>query len=225
MLRNPRYCGMVSYAGQHRVDPSVEWDGWSRVLFDDKGRPLLGVWDVIIKPKAWSQVQFELQLRRQTNLSVKADQAHFKPLEAAALSSGHSSSGVVKDVRRRRTPPPWNTRTLHRGFEVPDVEAGPGGPVRARSPPPAGGGVSRRWEGGPAAWGLRPYSEHLPTDSVGVHTCPKDPCPDEPHPQLHSRRGHPDALRHGRARARRHRGHRPQLDRGRDTRCTSEVHD
>ncbi|QMU76914.1 hypothetical protein GXW83_15465 [Streptacidiphilus sp. PB12-B1b] len=42
MLLNPRYCGMVSYAGQHRVEPAVAWDGWSHVLFDDKGRPLLG---------------------------------------------------------------------------------------------------------------------------------------------------------------------------------------
>ncbi|MER5433694.1 recombinase family protein [Streptomyces sp. NPDC002588] len=65
LLRNPRYCGMVSYGGQHRIDPTVDWDGWSRVLFDDTGRPLLGTWETIITPKDWSQVQFELQLRRQ----------------------------------------------------------------------------------------------------------------------------------------------------------------
>ncbi|WP_431040748.1 recombinase family protein [Streptomyces sp. P1-3] len=65
MLRNPRYAGMVSYSGKHRVDASKEWDGWSLVLFDDDGHPLLGCWDPIVTPKAWSQVQFELQLRRQ----------------------------------------------------------------------------------------------------------------------------------------------------------------
>lgn len=65
MLRNPRYCGMVSYGGQHRIDPAVEHDGWSRVLFDEEGRPLLGSWDQIVEPRDWSQVQFELQLRRQ----------------------------------------------------------------------------------------------------------------------------------------------------------------
>jgi hypothetical protein len=40
MLRNPRYAGMVSYAGQHRVDAATDWDGWSKVLFDEEGRPL-----------------------------------------------------------------------------------------------------------------------------------------------------------------------------------------
>jgi len=65
MLRNPRYAGMVSYAGRHRVDAATAWDGWSRVLFDDDGRPLLGRWKQIVTPKLWSQVQFELQLRRQ----------------------------------------------------------------------------------------------------------------------------------------------------------------
>jgi DNA invertase Pin-like site-specific DNA recombinase len=65
MLRNPRYAGLVSYGGKHRVDPAIDWDGWSRVLFDDDGHPLLGCWDRIIEPADWSQVQFELQLRRQ----------------------------------------------------------------------------------------------------------------------------------------------------------------
>ncbi|MEY9841694.1 recombinase family protein [Streptacidiphilus sp. EB103A] len=64
MLRNPRYAGMVSYAGLHRVVPASESDGWTKVLFDDKGRPLLGSWVPIISPQDWSQVQFELQLRR-----------------------------------------------------------------------------------------------------------------------------------------------------------------
>ncbi|WP_265934599.1 recombinase family protein [Actinacidiphila bryophytorum] len=31
MLRNPRYAGMVSYGGKHRVDPATDWEGWSRV--------------------------------------------------------------------------------------------------------------------------------------------------------------------------------------------------
>jgi DNA invertase Pin-like site-specific DNA recombinase len=65
MLRNPRYAGMVSYAGQHRVEPASCSDGWTRVLFDDGGRPLLGCWVPIVTPQEWSQVQFELQLRRQ----------------------------------------------------------------------------------------------------------------------------------------------------------------
>ncbi|MGF1425643.1 recombinase family protein [Kitasatospora sp. LaBMicrA B282] len=64
MLRNPRYAGLVSYSGKHRVDAATAWDGWSRVLFDD-GRPLAGTWKAIVSPKTWSRVQFELQLRRQ----------------------------------------------------------------------------------------------------------------------------------------------------------------
>ncbi|WP_431040847.1 recombinase family protein [Streptomyces sp. P1-3] len=43
MLRNPRYAGMVSYSGKHRVDASKEWDGWSLVLFDDDGPPPAGL--------------------------------------------------------------------------------------------------------------------------------------------------------------------------------------
>ncbi|MFI0789845.1 recombinase family protein [Streptomyces lydicus] len=41
MLRNPRYAGMVSYAGRHRVKAATASDGWPLVLFDDEGRPLL----------------------------------------------------------------------------------------------------------------------------------------------------------------------------------------
>ncbi|MGI5466594.1 recombinase family protein [Streptomyces sp. CA-132043] len=65
MLRNPRYAGMVAYSGRHRVGGKQIADGWSLVLFDDDGRPYLGTWEPIIAPKVWSQVQFELQRRRQ----------------------------------------------------------------------------------------------------------------------------------------------------------------
>ncbi|MCM2430102.1 recombinase family protein [Streptomyces sp. RKAG337] len=41
-----------------RMNLINDWDGWSRVLFDDEGRPLLGTWEPIVTPKAWSQVQF-----------------------------------------------------------------------------------------------------------------------------------------------------------------------
>ncbi|TJZ59146.1 hypothetical protein FCH28_03250 [Streptomyces piniterrae] len=67
MLRNPRYAGMVSYAGRHRVQAATAGDGWPLVLFDDEGRPLLGTWETIVTPKIWSQVQFEWQHRRQSN--------------------------------------------------------------------------------------------------------------------------------------------------------------
>ncbi|GES32537.1 hypothetical protein San01_50240 [Streptomyces angustmyceticus] len=59
MLRNPRYAGMVSYSGKHRLQAATAGDGWSLVLFDDEGRPLLGTWEPIVAPKLWSQVQFE----------------------------------------------------------------------------------------------------------------------------------------------------------------------
>ncbi|MFJ9614072.1 recombinase family protein [Streptomyces noursei] len=65
MLRNPRYAGMVSYAGRHRIKAATAGDGWTLVLFGDEGRPLLGSWEQIVTPKVWSQVQFELQRRRQ----------------------------------------------------------------------------------------------------------------------------------------------------------------
>jgi DNA invertase Pin-like site-specific DNA recombinase len=61
ILRNPRYAGMVAYAGQHRIEPASDSDGWTKVLFDDAGLPLLGSWVPIVTPKVWSQVQFELQ--------------------------------------------------------------------------------------------------------------------------------------------------------------------
>ncbi|MHB6904776.1 recombinase family protein [Streptomyces sp. DB-54] len=64
MLRNPRYAGMVSYEGRHRAKAATAGDGWSSVLFNDAGRPLLGSWEPIVSPKVWSQVQFELQRRR-----------------------------------------------------------------------------------------------------------------------------------------------------------------
>lgn len=86
MLRNPRYAGMVSYGGKHRVDPATDWDGWSRVLFDDDGHPLLGCWDPLVDPRQWSQVQFELQLRRQK--AGIAPGTHLPAVSAKYLLSG-----------------------------------------------------------------------------------------------------------------------------------------
>ncbi|WP_328390271.1 hypothetical protein OHS81_35730 [Streptomyces sp. NBC_00400] len=42
MLRNPRYAGMVSYAGNTGSRPATAGDGWSLVLFDDEGRRPVG---------------------------------------------------------------------------------------------------------------------------------------------------------------------------------------
>ncbi|OIJ88964.1 hypothetical protein BIV25_35345 [Streptomyces sp. MUSC 14] len=64
MLRNPRHAGLVAYSGKPRVAAATAWDGWSKVIFDDDGRPLAGCWTAIVSPKTWSQVQFELQPRR-----------------------------------------------------------------------------------------------------------------------------------------------------------------
>ncbi|WUH95309.1 recombinase family protein [Streptomyces sp. NBC_00433] len=89
MLRNPRCAGMVSYGGKHRVDPATDWDGWSRVLFDDNGHPLLGSWDRIIDPRQWSQVQFELQLRRQ-NAGIPAGS------NRPAVSAKYLLSGILR---------------------------------------------------------------------------------------------------------------------------------
>lgn len=86
ILRNPRYAGMVSYGGKHRVDPTLDWDGWSRVLFDDDGHPLLGSWERVIDPRQWSQVQFELQLRRQK--AGIAPGSHLPAVSAKYLLSG-----------------------------------------------------------------------------------------------------------------------------------------
>ncbi|MCL2733684.1 MAG: recombinase family protein [Actinomycetia bacterium] len=114
MLRNPRYAGMVSYGGKHRVDPATDWDGWSRVLFDEEGHPLLGCWDPIIDPQQWSQVQFELQLRRQK--AGIAPGTHLPAVSAKYLLSGilrcgKCQRGLVghyskKDKRRNYRCPP-----------------------------------------------------------------------------------------------------------------------
>ncbi|MFJ6604913.1 recombinase family protein [Streptomyces lydicus] len=81
MLRNPRYAGMVSYAGKHRVQAATAGDGWSLVLFDDEGRPLLGSWEPVIAPKLWSQVQFEWQRRRQ-KAGIKPGESGTAPARA-----------------------------------------------------------------------------------------------------------------------------------------------
>ncbi|MFJ9417626.1 hypothetical protein ACIRPT_26155 [Streptomyces sp. NPDC101227] len=39
MLRNPRYAGMVSYAGKHRVEAATAGDGWSLVGLSARSRP------------------------------------------------------------------------------------------------------------------------------------------------------------------------------------------
>ena len=108
MLRNPRYCGMVSYAGQHRVDPAVAWDGWSHVLFDDKGRPLLGTWEALVSPKDWSQVQFELQLRRQKQglaPGQKRSPVVAKYLLSGIFTCGKCGRGLVGAWPTRRSDP------------------------------------------------------------------------------------------------------------------------
>lgn len=51
MLRNPRYAGMVSYGGKHLFGSAHTDDGWSLVLFDDDGHPILGNWEQIVTPK------------------------------------------------------------------------------------------------------------------------------------------------------------------------------
>ncbi|WP_234386265.1 recombinase family protein [Streptomyces lydicus] len=85
MLRNPRYAGMVSYAGNHRVQAAMAGDGWSLVLFDDEGRPLLGTWEPIVTPKLWSQVQFEWQRRRQ-KAGIKPGESGSAPVNKYLLS-------------------------------------------------------------------------------------------------------------------------------------------
>jgi DNA invertase Pin-like site-specific DNA recombinase len=115
ILRNSRYAGMVAYAGRHRIDPATAWDGWSHVLFDDDGHPLLGCWEPIVEPKIWSQVQFELQLRRQrqgippgTGLPAVTS----KYLLSGILTCGRCGRGLVghkdkaKQTRTYRCPPP-----------------------------------------------------------------------------------------------------------------------
>ncbi|WP_198535082.1 recombinase family protein [Streptomyces natalensis] len=95
MLRNPRYAGMVSYAGKHRVEAAAAGDGWSLVLFDDEGRPLLGTWEPIVTPKLWSQVQFEWQRRRQ-KAGIKPGESGVAPINKYLLS------GILRCNKCRR---------------------------------------------------------------------------------------------------------------------------
>ncbi|MDF3291875.1 recombinase family protein [Streptomyces silvisoli] len=91
MLRNPRYAGMVSYAGRHRVQSAGTQDGWSLVLFDDDGRPLLGSWESIVTPKVWAQVQFEMQLRRQ-KMGIQPGE----PGTSRITANKHLLSGILR---------------------------------------------------------------------------------------------------------------------------------
>ncbi|MFH8634892.1 recombinase family protein [Streptomyces lydicus] len=59
--------------------------GWSLVLFDDEGRPLLGTWEPIVTPKLWSQVQFEWQRRRQM-AGIKPGESGSAPVNKYLLS-------------------------------------------------------------------------------------------------------------------------------------------
>lgn len=109
ILRNPRYAGMVSYGGKHRVDPTLDWDGWSRVLFDDDGHPLLGSWERVIDPRQWSQVQFELQLRRQRQVSPRVPisrpcrRSTCCPASCAAANAGVAWSATTPGRRTAAT--------------------------------------------------------------------------------------------------------------------------
>lgn len=105
MLRNPRYAGMASYGGKHRIEPALEWDGWSHVLFDDDGHPLLGNWDPIIDPKDWSRVQFELQLRRQASgIPAGSSRPPVTPkyLLSGILRCGKCGRGLVSNLDRKK---------------------------------------------------------------------------------------------------------------------------
>ncbi|WP_055587300.1 recombinase family protein [Peterkaempfera griseoplana] len=106
MLRNPRYAGMVSYSGRHRLDPSTPWDGWSLVLFDDTGRPLRGNWQPIIDPSIWSQVQFDLQLRRQRRgipAGTQRAPVTNRYLLSGILHCGRCGRGMVGNAHRQQT--------------------------------------------------------------------------------------------------------------------------
>lgn len=105
MLRKPRYAGMASYGGKHRIEPALAWDGWSHVLFDDDGHPLLGTWDPIIGPKDWSRVQFEPQLRRQASgIPAGGNRPPVTPkyLLSGILRCGKCGRGLVGNLDRRK---------------------------------------------------------------------------------------------------------------------------
>ncbi|MER7394017.1 recombinase family protein [Streptomyces sp. NPDC000151] len=105
MLRNPRYAGMVAYGGRHRVGGARNDDGWSLVLFDDDGRPYLGSWEPIIAPKLWSQVQFELQRRRQ-QAGIQPGKARPAPVRkyflSAVLRCSKCDRGLVGHAYKQR---------------------------------------------------------------------------------------------------------------------------
>ncbi|GLW14520.1 hypothetical protein Stsp01_12630 [Streptomyces sp. NBRC 13847] len=121
MLRNPRYAGMVSYAGKHRVQAATAGAGWSLVLFDDEGRPLLGSWEPIVTPKLWSQVQFEWQRRRQ-KAGIKPGDSGTAPVNKYLLSGIPGTDYVLRHTacqrtgvgkNRRSTKGPYSRDRLH----------------------------------------------------------------------------------------------------------------
>ncbi|MFB6603549.1 recombinase family protein [Streptomyces noursei] len=122
MLRNPRYAGMVSYAGRHRVNAVTAGDGWTLVLFDEQGRPLLGSWEPIISPKIWSQVQFELQRRRQ-KAGIKPGESGATPVVRYFLSGilrcNKCHRGLVGHRYKQR-----RTGKIIRNYECPPSDRG-----------------------------------------------------------------------------------------------------
>ncbi|ARF53145.1 recombinase family protein [Streptomyces gilvosporeus] len=133
MLRNPRYAGIVSYAGKHRVEAATAGDGWSLVLFDDEGRPLLGTWEPIVTPKLWSQVQFEWQRRRQ-KAGIKPGESGTAPVNKYLLSGilrcNKCHRGLVgHSYRQRKSGPPATTCA-----RPPTEEAAAEPPSRRRLP-------------------------------------------------------------------------------------------
>ncbi|MBI0297594.1 recombinase family protein [Streptomyces sp. PRKS01-29] len=57
ILANPRYAGMVLYSGRHRLEPSKQHDGISKLLTDEHGNPIMGTWDAIVTPHTWFKAQ------------------------------------------------------------------------------------------------------------------------------------------------------------------------
>ncbi|MFE5122159.1 recombinase family protein [Streptomyces sp. NPDC056669] len=67
ILSNPRYAGMVLYSGRHRLEPSKQHDGMSKLLTDETGNPVMGTWDEIVSPQTWFKAQGILKARQEQN--------------------------------------------------------------------------------------------------------------------------------------------------------------
>ncbi|QKV94717.1 recombinase family protein [Streptomyces sp. NA02950] len=67
ILSNPRYAGMVLYSGRHRLEPSKQHVGMSKLLTDEKGNPVMGTWDEIVSPQTWFKAQSILKARQEQN--------------------------------------------------------------------------------------------------------------------------------------------------------------